>query len=145
MDPTQFLPTIKFFLTAVLFIFLIRNVFKLKQLTMFIENFKKKTLKNILDFEKAQALLVEEDGTIDGSKLEPFVLRMEDIVNGFGFTLTAESFDSAMNKPQFNLAVYISIALQITGFLLVAHFLFGIAWLHLTILIIGLLLLLFLI
>jgi len=146
MDISRILPTIKLFLTAVIFIYLVRSCVKTKQLVMFIENFKRKTARAIVDFVESNLdEPSEEEVEGKGTKLQPFILRMEDIINGFGFSLSEKDFDYAMNKPVFPKVANIAIALQIIGFALLAHFLFGIAWMHLSILLIGLLLLLFII
>jgi len=126
MNP-ELLTTIKFSISALILIYLIRNTFKFRQMIMFVENFRKVSNQYRPDpFPLTHSTTEELEDIEQVPEKVKFAIPIEELINGFGFNFTPESFASIINTPTFTLNFYALIAFHILIANLLCYFFFGI-------------------
>lgn len=126
MNPALF-STIKFSLAAVLLIYLIRNTFKMRQLIMFADNFRKTTNQYKPDpFPLTHSTVEELEDVERVPEKISFFIPIEELINGFGFNLTSKSFESLLRESSSSFVLYFVIFLQIAIAFSICYFLLGI-------------------
>lgn len=126
MNPAL-ITTIKFSLAALVLIYLIRNTFKIRQMIMFVDNFRKVSNQHRPDPFPLTHSTTEELEEIERvpEKIK-FSIPIEELINGFGFHFTQDSFSSLVNTPTFTFSFYASIIAQIVIANILCYFLLGI-------------------
>lgn len=124
------IPTLQKFSALILFIYLLRNVFKLRQFSLFAKRFND-NLNNSVN--KAISMLKDKTKK-DSSAKEPeslqeipFSLGLDQIVNSFGYAFSPETFNHALANKHFNKVAWVVIIVQISVVSAITYFLFNIS------------------
>lgn len=126
------LNTIKLSISFLLFVFLVRNSFKLAQLGMFISNFRNQLSQYNANPYPHSGVVGDSEVDAEDESLPPkklgFLIPIEQLVNGFGFNFEPEKLPGIMMDDTFLFSVYLSLILQIAAFILITAFILNIAW-----------------